>query len=620
MKIILVTKDIDPIIRSDSSAVIPEHYSCTGALPSPRGGFDALVDSSPSEGPDQILPSNVIWTADATEPVKLQITESGPASYKPISIPSLLKKRVEERPYHVAMRIIRNGELEEWSFDQYLDDVRTVAKAFIKLGLKKHYGVCIMGFNSPEWFLSFLGAIFAGGIGCGIYSTNSLEATKHCALVSRANIIVVESQKYLSKILTLRPSLPELRAVVQYIDKPSEPSILSWSQLMKIGRDETDEQLNKRLSEMAVNQVCDIIFTSGTTGPAKAVMLSHDNVIHAARVLCEHARTTLYGESTVSYLPLSHIAAQIVDLFCGLVCGGTATFAKPDALKGTLVETLKEVRPTVFLGVPRVWEKFMEKIQAVGAENNFLKKWIADAAKATALEYHKERIAGKNPGGVTYGMYKLLVFNNVKSALGLDRARFCVSGAAPIPEEVIEYFLSLDIVINQTYGMSESSGPSTCELYDHMRIGSVGPNIEGNFLKICNLDETGEGEICMKGRHIFMGYLGQPNKTTETLDDDGWLHSGDLGRIEDGFLFVTGRIKELIVTAGGENVPPIPIEDRIKKELSPVANVMVIGDRKKFLSCLLTLKTKTNIDTGEPLDDLVRPARNWFSKHGFLIS
>jgi len=311
-------------------------------------------------------------------------------------------------------------------------------------------------------------------------------------------------------------------------------------------------------------------------------------------------------------LPLSHVAAQMIDIHGPLASGVTVWFAQPDALKGSLGGTLKEIRPTAFLGVPRVWEKIYEKMQEVGKETTGWKKNIAEWAKNKGLEGNYNQQKGHDvPWG--WWLANTLVFDNVKKALGLDRTRFCATAAAPISKETLDYFLSLNIPIYEIYGMSECTGPQTINRPNALKTGTAGPAIPGTEMKINDPDKDGNGEICYRGRHIFMGYLNNDKDTAETIDENGFLHSGDVGRVDkDGFLSITGRIKELIITAGGENIPPVLIEDEIKRELNDViSNVMVVGDRKKFLTCVVTLKTTANPDSkpGEyPFTNVLAPS------------
>ena len=300
-----------------------------------------------------------------------------------------------------------------------------------------------------------------------------------------------------------------------------------------------------------------------------------------------------------------------------MCAGATVNFADRNALKGSLVGTLREVRPTFFLGVPRVFEKMMEKMQELGKSAPAVKKMVATWAKKTGLDQNKRRLEAEACGDsvsndLSYKWAKKLVFDKVKKNLGLDRTKCVGVGAAPISMESLEYFLSLDIPLLECYGMSETGGPHTGNKPGRHRLGSIGPCIDGCRAKIFNPDKDGEGEIIMSSRNIMMGYLFNEEKTKEAIDEEGWLHSGDLGtELDDGYFKVTGRLKELIITAGGENVAPIPIEETIKKELPCISNAMVVGDRRKFLSCLLTIKVEVDSETMEPKEDLASASKDW---------
>lgn len=274
-------------------------------------------------------------------------------------------------------------------------------------------------------------------------------------------------------------------------------------------------------------------------------------------------------------------------------------FADRNALKGSLVSTLREVRPTVIFGVPRVFEKIKEKMIEMGKSSGGVKRVVADWAKRTGLEHNLKSLEGQastsNSAGYAYPLAKKLVFSKVKANLGFDRCRILGAGAAPMPLDTLKYFLSLDMPLHECYGMSETSGPQTGNRPGQHRLGSVGPTLDGMKTRIAEPDPDGNGEIVMHGRNIMMGYLFNEEKTKDAIDDGGWLHSGDIGcEMSDGYIKITGRIKELIITAGGENVPPVLIEDTIKEELPCISNAMLIGDKKKFLSCLITLKVSFN--------------------------
>ncbi|NXV40729.1 ACBG2 ligase, partial [Uria aalge] len=285
--------------------------------------------------------------------------------------------------------------------------------------------------------------------------------------------------------------------------------------------------------------------------------------------------------------------------------------------QGTLVDTLRDVRPTAFLGVPRVWEKMEEKMKSVGAKSSTLRRKVASWAKGVGLQTNLKRMNGYSEVPVNFRLARHLVYKKVRKAIGLDRCTKCYTGAAPISRETLEFFLSLNIPVLELYGMSESSGPHTMSLPHAFKLGSCGKEVTGCRTLIHKPDRDGNGEICFSGRHIFMGYLNMEEKTREAIDEDGWLHSGDLGKHDkDGFLYITGRIKELIITAGGENVPPVPIEDAVKDAVPIISNAMLVGDKAKFLAMLLTLKCNVNVETGEPGDDLTPEAVEYCQRLG----
>ncbi|NWV44640.1 ACBG2 ligase, partial [Daphoenositta chrysoptera] len=492
----------------------------------------------------------------------------------------------------------------------------------LQLGLERFHGVGILGFNSAEWFIADIGAILAGGFAVGIYTTNSPEACHYVAENCSANVIVVENHKQLQKILEVIVLLPHLKGIVQYGEeiKEKRPNLYSWREFMELGRDVPDSRLREVIASQKPNQCCTLIYTSGTTGQPKGVMLSHDNLTWTAAaagrfIMLSDAQDR--QEQVVSYLPLSHIAAQMSDIWSAMTFGVQVYFAQPDALKGSLVETLREVRPTAFLGVPRVWEKMEEKMKSVGMKSSAFRRKVASWAKGVGLQTNLKRMNGCSEVPVNFRLARQLVYRKVRKAMGLERCTKCYTGAAPITRDTLEFFLSLNIPVLELYGMSESSGPHTVSLPHAFKLGSCGKELAGCHTLIHKPDRDGTGEICFSGRHIFMGYLNMEDKTKEAIDEDGWLHSGDLGKHDkDGFLFITGRIKELIITAGGENIPPVPIEDAVKNAVPIISNAMLVGDKAKFLAMLLTLKCVVDADTGEPGDDLTPEALEFCQKLG----
>ncbi|XP_059345670.1 long-chain-fatty-acid--CoA ligase ACSBG2 isoform X3 [Ammospiza nelsoni] len=578
------------LCESDARMALAEPVSsvayCSSALQSSCevAGEDVLLNSSPrtaephnsqpgedskiedyqvnSLGPKATSPSpgSSMWTTRRDGEVKLRMEEQGPGSEAPKTVHQLFQESVNKYSNLYALSSKKNGKWVKLTYKMYYDECWKAAKSFLKLGLERFHGVGILGFNSAEWFIADIGAILAGGFAVGIYTTNSPEACHYVAENCSANVIVVENHKQLQKILEIEHRLPHLKAIVQY-------------------GEEIKEQRPKLYS------------------------LTWTGTVAARFIMLRDAREK--QEEVVSYLPLSHIAAQMCDIWAAMTLGVQVYFAQPDALKGSLVETLREVRPTAFLGVPRVWEKMEEKMKSVGMKASAIRRKVAAWAKGVGLQTNLKKMDGRLDEPVNFRLARQLVYRKVRKAIGLDRCTKCYTGAAPITRETLEFFLSLNIPVMELYGMSESSGPHTISLPHAFKLGSCGKVLSGCHTLIHKPDMDGIGEICFSGRHVFMGYLNMEDKTREAIDEDGWLHSGDLGKHDkDGFLFITGRIKELIITAGGENIPPVPIEDAVKNAVPIISNAMLVGDKAKFLSMLLTLKCVVDADTGEPGDDL----------------
>ncbi|XP_005060074.2 PREDICTED: long-chain-fatty-acid--CoA ligase ACSBG2 isoform X1 [Ficedula albicollis] len=567
-------------------------------------------------------PGSSVWTTRRDGEVRLRMEEQGIGSEAPKTVHQLLQESVNKYSDFYALASKKDGQWTKLTYKMYYDECWKAAKSFLKLGLQRFHGVGILGFNSAEWFIADIGAILAGGFAVGIYTTNSPEACHYVAENCSANIIVVENHKQLQKILEVEDRLPHLKGIVQYGEeiKEKRPNLYSWREFMELGRDVPDSKLHEIIAAQKPTQCCTLIYTSGTTGQPKGAMLSHDNLTWTAAVAGRFIALSdaqERQEHVVSYLPLSHIAAQMCDIWAAMTFGVQVYFAQPDALKGSLVETLREVRPTAFLGVPRVWEKMEEKMKSVGMKASAFRRKVASWAKEVGLQTNLKRMNGYSEVPVNFRLARQLVFRKVRKALGLDRCSKCYTGAAPITRDTLEFFLSLNIPVLELYGMSESSGPHTISLPHAFKLGSCGKELTGCYTLIHKPDKDGIGEICFSGRHIFMGYLNMEDKTKEAIDEDGWLHSGDLGKHDkDGFLFITGRIKELIITAGGENIPPVPIEDAVKNAIPIISNAMLVGDKAKFLSMLLTLKCVVDAETGEPGDDLTPEALEFCQKLG----
>jgi len=498
-----------------------------------------------------------------------------------LRVMDVLDRAARQWPDGAAMRSKRAGAWRTITWPEYRAQARLVARGFMALGLEPAGCVTIIGFNCPEWFLADVGAIYAGGVPAGIYSTSSAEQCAWIASHCEARIAVVENADQLRKFLAVRDRLPSLRAIVVMHGDPGMPAdagVHSWPRLLELGASVGDDALDARIAPQQSDDVCTLIYTSGTTGEPKGVMLSHDNLTFTAdtaRDLGLHP-----GDVVISYLPLSHIAEQIVSLHGPMAFGMTTAFAES---METLGENLREVRPTHFVAVPRVWEKIQERMEMVGAASPAWRRKLVRWARGVGLAggYADQR-GERRP--TLYPVANALVFRTVRHRLGLDRARLLVTSAAPISRATLEFFLSLGLPISEVYGMSECSGPATRADAVAYRTGKTGVALPGTELRI-----AADGEICMRGRHVFKGYFKNPAATAETIDAEGWLHSGDIGTIDaEGFLEVTDRKKELIITAGGENVAPQLVEGVIKG-IPVVSQAFVVGDRRRYVAALLTL-------------------------------
>nr|XP_039321945.1 long-chain-fatty-acid--CoA ligase ACSBG2 isoform X2 [Saimiri boliviensis boliviensis] len=557
----------------------------------------------------QVAPK--LWTTCQDGEVLLRLSKHGPGHETPMTIPEFFQESVNRFGTYPALAFKNSEKWEILNFNQYYKACWKAAKSLIKLGLERFHGVGILGFNSVEWFITALGTILAGGLCVGIYATNSAEACQHAITDAKVNILLVENDQQLQKILSIpQSSLEPLKAIIQYrLPVKNSNNLYSWDDFMELGGSIPDTQLEQVIQSQKANQCAVLIYTSGTTGMPKGVMLSHDNITWTAGAVAKDLKLTEKHEMVVSYLPLSHIAAQMMDIWVPIKIGALTYFAQPDALKGTLINTLKEVKPTVFLGVPRIWEKMQVEVKKNSAKFTGLSKKVFVWARNIGFKINSKKMLGKHNTPMNYRMAKTLVFSKVKMSLGLDHCHSFICGAAPLNQETAEFFLSLDIPIGELYGLSESSGPHTISNQNNYRLLSCGKILTGCKNMLFQQNKDGIGEICLWGRHIFMGYLESETETTEAIDEEGWLHSGDLGQLDSlGFLYITGRIKEILITAGAENVAPIPIETLVKKKIPIISNAMLVGDKLKFLGMLLTLKASTVTDIVKQKDSLVYKA------------
>jgi len=514
----------------------------------------------------------------------------------PTRITDAFLRNVETRSSAPALHFTRSGQWESLSWREYGEQVRLAAKALIALGVVPGEHVAIIGFNCVQWFVADLAAIAAGAIPAGIYTTNTPEQCQFVAHHCSARVVFVENDEQLAKFREVRHRLPRLETIVVMREAAHAGDALSWSALLELGRTVDDGALDSRIGAQHQDDVCTLIYTSGTTGVPKAVMLSHANITwvieQASQIVEMHA-----GDHVVSYLALSHVAEQLFSLHSNAVLGTSIWFA--DSLE-TVADALRAARPQHFLGVPRVWEKMQAKMEAAGAKNSPLKKRVVAWARRIGLRGGYADQAGRRRP-LLYPLANRLVFSKVRKTLGFDRARSLVTGAAPISKRTLEFFLSLGLPILEAYGMSETTALATVCSPKRYRTGKAGYVLPGTEIRIAD-----DGEICIRGPQIFKGYLGDPVATAAAIDSEGWLHTGDVGEFDDGgFLQITDRKKELIITAGGENIAPQLVESQLKS-ISAISQAVVIGDRRRYLSALFTLDPEKVVAVALPANSTAR--------------
>jgi long-chain acyl-CoA synthetase len=500
------------------------------------------------------------------------------------TIPQRLFDQAKIRPNATAYWQKVNGKYEPTSWAEYAALVRRAGKALIALGFEAGSKVSILGFNRPEWTTFDLAAMSVGGAGAGIYTTCSPEEVRYIIDHSESPFVLLENAAQWKKVEQELANMPRLRHVVMMAGVPriDHPLVMSWEDFLAKGDAIADERFYERLHAVEPAGLAALIYTSGTTGPPKGVMLSHRNLTWTATCTGNLTRASA-DDAAISYLPLSHIAEQVFSVHGHVTAGYQLYFAESIE---KLPENLKEAQPTIFFGVPRIWEKLCSGITDKLKQAPAPRRILAENAMKIARAYNAARNEGRMPHpllGVAHDIADKVIFSKVKTAIGLGRARHCVSGAAPIAPAVLDFFAGLDLVVYEVYGQSEDTGPTSITRPGNNKVGSVGPPIPGVEVKFGD-----DGEILVRGPNVFLGYYKDPAATAETIVD-GWLCSGDLGKFDEaGNLWITGRKKEIIITAGGKNITPKNIESKLK-EHPLVAEAVVVGDRRKFLTVLLVL-------------------------------
>ncbi len=466
------------------------------------------------------------------------------------------------------------------TFGDYGTRVREVAAGLAALGVDAGHRVGIIGDNRPEWVISQLGIMATGAVPAPMYATLVADQVAFCLAHADIDVVFCDSREQADKLTTAAGARP-LR-IVSMVPFDHEEA-MTFDELRALGRSDLDVA-DARIARIDPDEMGLLIYTSGTTGEPKGVMLRHRGLTIMADSTFARFDHLKEGFRYVSYLPLCHVAEQLMTNYAQLTAGSEVWFIDdPKNLRDALVE----VRPQVVLGVPRVWEKMQAALEARLREATGARAWLAKWALATelaAFDADVRRDDGRRRMGVRRRLARRLVIDRVQAAIGLDQVSVAVTGAAPISESTLRFFASLGIPIYEGYGMTETSGVATAASYLRPRFGTVGRPLDGVEVQIAD-----DGEILLRGPIMTMGYLDRPALTAELLEDDGWVHTGDLGSLDDeGNLRITGRKKDILITAGGKNIAPAELEAYIQS-IEGVGQAMVVGDRRPYLGALVTL-------------------------------
>ncbi len=499
-------------------------------------------------------------------------------------------KSVETRGDRPAIREKKFGIWQPTSWREWLQISKDIAFGLHASGFRPGDVASIIANAVPEWVYADMGILCAGGVSSGIYPTDSSVQVEYLINDSSTKVIFAEDEEQLDKILSCRSRCPTLQKIVVFdmegLSGFIDPMVLSLAEFMALGRNH--EQGNEALwDEMtgsrSASDLAILVYTSGTTGPPKGAMHSNRSVTHQMRHANDLFPST-DNEERLVFLPLCHVAERIGGYYISLALGSVMNFAESPE---TVPDNLREVQPTAFLAVPRVWEKFYSGITIALKDATAFQNWMYRNALAIGNRVTEYKLQGDTPPlslRLANGAAYYLVFRNIRRMLGLDRCRLAFTGAAPIAPDLIRWYLALGIDMREVYGQTENCGVATVMPPERIKLGSVGKAAPWGEVAI-----SPQGEILIRGDFLFMGYLNQPEKTAETIDAKGWLHTGDVGSIDnEGFVKITDRMKDIIITSGGKNITPSEIENQLK--FSPyVSDAVVIGDKRPYLTCLLMI-------------------------------
>jgi long-chain acyl-CoA synthetase len=505
------------------------------------------------------------------------------------TIPKMFWHGVQTRAGKTIFRQKHFGIWQSMSWDELGRAAREIGMGLVALGYQPAEVVSILSNTNREWMCADLGALGAAGVVNGIYPTDAAAQVEYLLSDSGSVYAFVEDDEQLDKVLEVRARLPGLRKVVVFdmegLDDLNDAQVISLAALRALGREHDAAhpgEWERRIGLRQPEDLAILVYTSGTTGKPKGAMLSHRNIV----MTCEGYQASFpqdEHDERMAFLPLCHIAERVGGEYHSLFSGAVLNFVEnPD----TVPENVREIAPTVFTAVPRVWEKFYSGVLIRLKEAGAIQQWAYKVA--IGIGYKQARLREERkavPAGLAFAFWlaRLLVLNNVRKVIGVHRSKVLITGAAPISPDLVRWYMALGLEMVEVWGQTESCGAVTSNISGAVKPGSIGPQMTHAEVKV-----SPEGELLVRGRTVFMGYLNQPEKTAETLKD-GWLHTGDVGRVDaDGYFYITDRMKDIIITAGGKNITPSEFENQLK--FSPfITDAVVIGDKRPYLVTLIMI-------------------------------
>ena len=505
------------------------------------------------------------------------------------TLPKLFLARCRTLGDRTAHREKHLGIWKSHSWAAFLDAARAIGLGLAQLGLKRGEVASILSEDNKEWIYADLGIQCVGGIVSGVYPTDSAEQVAFLLQDSASRYLIVENAEQLDKFLEIRKRVPGVRKCV-VLDREGlhdfvDEQVVFLEDLYVIGRkvhEKDPDRFRREVETSCPGDTAILIYTSGTTGRPKGAMISHRNIVCSATTVLRVLPTS-QGDEQLCFLPLCHVLERLVSVFVPIAAQSVVNFAESVE---TVFDDLREVSPVSFTAVPRIWEKIHSRVSVMSREATPVGRWAYDRALTCGMERAARLIAGDRVPvwlEIRFRLWDRLVLANLRRMIGLDRARYIATGAAPISPDLVKWYWAIGLVMLEGYGQTESSGVLSVNLPHRRRLGSIGPAVPGVEMKIAP-----DGEILAKGPLVFKGYWNDPALTAETVRE-GWLHTGDVGRVDDdGFFWITGRLKDIIITAGGKNISPAGIENRLK--FSPyVSDAIVVGDRRRYLTALIMI-------------------------------